>query len=135
MRSLLVFSLLLFTVVACGPTAQDIRKMNDAAEEPDPNRKPIWAEVSVFSVHDGDCLTGVVLSGEIESARIVPCYDYWQYKVLSSLTLIDSPVFMDLEYIYMEALNRCPREFTDIIRPTEESWNEGDRTVKCLVAR
>ena len=134
LRSLFVSLILLVVTLGCGPSVQDIREMNESAAEPETRGES--AEMSVFSVRDGDCLTGVLDANEIESVRIVPCSGAWQYKVLNSFVLKEQTNHPSQMAIDLQALEGCLWGYTMIIGPTRVSWEEfGDRTVNCLVAK
>ena len=107
-------------------------------------------EGNVFSLKVGDCYNGPLTNTEefIEAAdaELVSCDDPHEDEVYAVFELPDS-IWKGNDYVFEQASIGCGARFeafvgieyelstlyADIIYPSEESWKENDRKVKCSV--
>ena len=131
-------SLVLFlTMVGCTSDADKIRATNEAVGNPPATSTPLSAEIGSTEIQVGDCITSRLPEGidlEIESVVIVPCSADWQYRALSSFTVVDPNYYPGKGHFSRRAISECDRQFTVALFPSAESWALGDRDVTCLQA-
>ena len=101
---------------------------------PRPYLPPTAAPIRRITLDPGDCIQldhGTPIP-DPEPTK-VPCDGEWTHRVLNSFTVQDpGPFPEDPFYFLREALQHCNNQFTNIIRPTNNSWLAGDRTIDCL---
>ena len=107
--------------------------------EPSPTSTPtptptlLSARIDSVDIQDGDCIDSTIEEGvTIESVVIVPCSGSWQYRVLSSFVVADSPQYPGEDHFGLLASEQCDRRFTFFLYPASESWALRDRTISCL---
>ena len=83
-------------------------------------------------LHFDDCFNFVdELNDEI---NIVPCSGSWQYRVLGSFNSTLS-TYPGPAHFRVLASSRCASTVSQILYPTSETWDLGDRTTICLEQR
>jgi hypothetical protein len=89
---------------------------------------------SVFDIRPGDCLQDGEPGNAYDRLHVVPCDSDDATAVVVSMFAVDpapdeypgTPFFDDL------AGRHCGRDATSFLKPTSDSWEAGDRTVKCV---
>ena len=107
-------------------------------------------EGNVFSLKVGDCFNGeesnTEESIEVTDVELVSCDDPHENEVYAVFELPDSS-WKGNDYVFEQASIGCGARFeafvgieyelstlyADIVYPSEESWKENDRKVKCSV--
>jgi len=93
---------------------------------------------SVFELKVGDCIEDPNLTEEfteIGTVQRVDCSEPHYGRVLALFDVEDSEdsEFPGLDEMNSIANERCPPEASDILVPSERSWNEaGDREIICV---
>tara|TARA_Y100000590_G_C15025735_1_gene753129 strand:- start:85 stop:522 length:438 start_codon:yes stop_codon:yes gene_type:complete len=110
----------------------------------------VACEGNVFALKAGDCYNALVASTEytteVSDVEVVKCDEPHTNEVYAVFDLPDSS-WKGAEYFFEQADIVCRPKFeafvgieydlstlySDVIYPSEESWNNGDRTVQCSV--
>ncbi len=87
--------------------------------------------VSASRLDVGDCYNEAPQTGGL-MVELVACSGDWEYRVLSSFTVADSPEYPGEDHFGLLAGEQCDRRFTFLLYPTSELWALGDRTLSCL---
>lgn len=146
----LLLPIALAVYVGCDNDVKGIRETNEALRAsqtkaaasgaPVPtlesSPKALIADISVSDVQQGDCITSRLPDGSVfETVEIVVCSEDWQFRVVSSFEVEADRSFPGDAYFVQQAFVRCDRRYSDHLVPTEESWEQGDRTINCLQDR
>lgn len=104
-------------------------------------------EMSVFDLRTGDCFDDpATLAGPVEKVPVVPCSDPHDNEIYFAFELPDGD-FPGASAVDGAADDRCLTEFEPFvgvgyfdsvldyfaITPTSGSWDQGDRTVYCVI--
>jgi hypothetical protein len=104
-------------------------------------------DISTLDLREGDCFDlPADVESTVERVRALPCPDPHDHEVYLALVLADGP-FPGAPSMAEEAEDRCLEAFEPFvgadyfesglelfsIRPTPESWEDGDRTVYCVL--
>ncbi len=135
--AMLLVALLSITLsmAACEDDAQSVRQANESAaastataETPTPS-----AEIHVTELKDGDCVNYTLPEGKsIDTVVIVPCSGDWQYRVLKSFQVADAEAYPGESFFVSQASENCDRQTSFLLPPSAQSWEQGDRTIKCF---
>lgn len=118
-----------------GPQRDEDGNVTEAAEDAD-----------VFEVRVGDCLGDFDDSGQVTEVSLTPCEDEHGQQAYAATELPDGD-FPGEDAFRAEAGEVCVTEFETFVglpyaeseldytwlQPTEESWEQGDRELVCLV--
>ncbi len=97
--------------------------------ETDPDKLDRLVSVSRLDV--GECYNDAPETGGLQ-VELVGCSGDWEYRVLSSFGVADSPEYPGEDYFSQLAREQCDRRFAEFLYPPSESWAQRDRTVSCL---
>ena len=135
--AMLLVALLSITLsmAACEDDAQSVRQANESAaastataETPSPS-----AEIQVTELRDGDCINSTLPEGiDIDTVVIVPCSGDWQYRVLKLFQVADAEPYPGESFFLSQVSENCDRQTDSYLLPSAQSWEQGDRTIKCL---
>jgi len=140
-RRLLVLLSVVFSTLSilnCTSDAQRIRDSNEAARQSQESNLatatslPASEVISIFDVRDGDCILDLEEGFDLELMTIVPCSNQGDGRVTSSFLIQGEsrlPSVVDFDRMFLE---RCDRKANFFLFPTQDSWNEGDRTIICI---
>ncbi|NQX11981.1 septum formation family protein [Microbacteriaceae bacterium VKM Ac-2855] len=107
----------------------------------------------VFSLSVGDCLDDTTLSSaedaetEVTSVPTVPCTEPHDFEVFANLTVPEADAYPEEQALWDQAETECTTAFETFVGldyqssqydfsyyyPTSGSWDEGDRTINCLI--
>jgi len=89
---------------------------------------------SPFSLRRGECFTRGHLDSQLwATVEVVPCdSDRWLFGYLSSFRINLDGDYPAEDFFWDEAWRRCESGWTTILFPSKESWDLGDRGVRCL---
>ena len=119
--------------VGCDSEAQRIREINAGLATPVAESTPLSAKITTTEIQDGDCINSTLpYDIRIETVVIVPCAGTWQYRVVNSFDVADADRYPGKDFFKQRSYESCDRQYSDVLRPTIESWGLGDRTVNCL---
>lgn len=97
-------------------------------------------EKSIFDLRAGDCVVnfGSSEAGKVveeDRVTLVECNDERAQLRVTRLALVesDSVDYPGERFLDDFSLNSCGAESTSFLFPTEQSWEQGDRTITCLV--
>jgi hypothetical protein len=104
------------------------------------------AQIGVFHLQEGDCLIEFDRGDDISTVQAAPCDEPHTDEVYASVVMPDGP-FPGRERVQQFADDACTADFATFIgipweesmldyrsfTPTEQSWNDGDREILCMV--
>ena len=87
--------------------------------------------VRATSLGSGECYNG---APEIDDllVELVECSGEWDFRVLNSFDVADADRYPGDNFFWERADESCDRRFRYVLFPGAETWEVGDRTVKCL---
>ena len=86
---------------------------------------------NVGDLAEGDCFTAASAT-ELTEVEVVDCAEAHTFEVVGEFPLADADSLPTQNEMDTLAAANCPDGYTDYLRPTEESWADGDRDVDCL---
>ncbi|MFF5792287.1 septum formation family protein [Paeniglutamicibacter sp. NPDC012692] len=106
------------------------------------------ARADVFSLKLGDCINEPGKE-EISDVKVVPCSEPHQLEVFHEFTLVEDKFPESDEAMEKLILSTCDPVYESFVgrsyedskleytsmQPTKLSWDEGDRTVHCLIGK
>lgn len=98
------------------------------AQDSEPNFVP------VLDLRVGQCIDGLPRTErDVYEVRVVDCNsDSATARVIDRLR-VSVREYPTVSYFDRFAESRCPDSYTHFFYPSPDSWDDGDRTVKCLV--
>ena len=86
--------------------------------------------VRASSLRSGECYNEAPETDDL--VELVDCPGEWEYRVLNSFDVAEADRYPGKDFFKQRASESCDRQYSDVLRPTIESWGLGDRTVNCL---
>ena len=87
--------------------------------------------VSLTSLISRECYNEAPETGGL-SVELVDCSGEWEFRVLNSFDVADADLYPGENYFTERADESCDRRSSYYQFPLAESWDFGDRTVKCV---
>ena len=87
--------------------------------------------VRVASLSSRECFNEAPENGDL-SVELVDCSGEWEFRVLNSFDVADADRYPGANFFKQRADESCDRRHSYSIIPSVDTWNLGDRTVKCL---
>jgi hypothetical protein len=126
----------LIAVVGCAPERDE--ETGELAEAGD---------IGVFQLEVGDCLADFQDGTELSSVDALPCSEPHSDEIYASGRIPDGDDFPGPQALEAAARELCLSEYADFVglpyddsvldigylKPTEESWADGDREVLCTI--
>ena len=140
-------------VLATLPACSDAGGRDDAVVST-PSSRTAAAEVAAAELVTGDCISGLVIGAAertlVDTVRVVDCGSVHEVEVFATFDLssadfegAEPEAYPGEEGVVREADEGCAARLEEIdagdafgliaIWPTDSSWSEGDRAVKCAV--
>ncbi|HWV49624.1 MAG TPA: septum formation family protein [Microbacterium sp.] len=120
----------------------------DAPRDEETDQVTEEAEIDIFQLKVGDCLTEEAMTGgETNTAPVIPCDEPHPYEVYYEFELEDGE-FPGSAAIEAPAIEKCEAAFTEFVgltwdestleyswfEPTQASWDQGgDRLLQCII--
>jgi hypothetical protein len=129
---IVVFSALL--LAAC--QSQNDQQVDRGGQFFDPDQ--LYGNIDTWDIRVGDCFNVPPElkdpdTGDWIEVQLVPCSVDWQYRALNAFT-VESSIF-SLSLFEQEVVDKCHRLFDWYLKPTQETWDTGDRQIMCLQER
>ena len=87
--------------------------------------------VNRVSLGSGECFNGA-LETDDQLVELVECSGEWEFRVLNSFDVADADRYPGENFFRERAVESCDRRYSYGLSPGAETWEIGDRTVKCL---
>ena len=87
--------------------------------------------VGINSLRTGECFNEAPETDDL-LIELVDCSGEWEFRVLDSFDVTDADRYPGEDFFEQRSYERCDRRYSYSRFPLEDSWELGDRTVRCL---
>ena len=87
--------------------------------------------VNSNALKDGQCFNEFVTE-EVGMAIPVDCNSHWEYRVLNTFDMPDTPDYPTPDQLRKQLIANCDRAYDFEFSPQPTPWSYGYRTIKCL---
>ena len=108
---------------------EKIQSSNEAARQSQSEWE--FDNIHYLDLRDGDCFNAPD-NFEIVNVELVPCSGEWMYRVLHSFLVDKEGHYPGDDYFAEQFHRRCDYGAQFFIYPLRDTWDQGDRTVRCI---